>query len=271
LFRVRKGKRDLYMKDQGALDRHLIQHGTEGLTLRSNDGRELSGTPVLNLAGRLRTMRSLFARLERRCDSRVAVALLQAGNEPFTRFDSESALQEMAGPVQKFLEQRYPALCPLTVVAEWKAETQRGAINVKFRPGATARLGRFDADLAESHDYRELVSIEQDIRSIGSGPYLAVSEKSEPVPIPDALALDAYIEERGRKGVLISRYKGLGEMNASELWETTMNPDGRTLLQVRVEDPVRADELFSILMGDQVEPRRNFIEQNALSVRNLDI
>src|SRR5262249_11988022 len=99
----------------------------------------------------------------------------------------------------------------------------------------------------------------------------AKGEKGEAVELEDASALDAFIEDRGRKGVLISRYKGLGEMNAGELWETTMNPDGRTLLQVRVDDPVRADELFSVLMGDQVEPRPNFIEKNALTVRTLDI
>ncbi len=271
LFRARKGKKDLYMKDQGALDRYLIENGVDGLVLRSSAGHDLSGVPLLNLAGQLRKMRSALARIDRRCDKRVAIALLQAGDEPFTQFGDKDQLDAIVPVVQAYMEQKYPALCPLSVSHDWDAAKGTGSISVQFRPGATARLGYFAAELSQGADYQELVAIEQDARSLGKPPFTAVSDKAEPIEIEDSLALDAFIEERGRKGVLISRYKGLGEMNANELWETTMNPDGRTLLRIRVEDPVRADELFSILMGDQVEPRRRFIEENALNVRNLDI
>ena len=142
---------------------------------------------------------------------------------------------------------------------------------MRFRPGASPRPAVLDWQLAESAEYQELRSLEEDVRSIGPAPYVATVASAEPAQLEDTEALDAFIEERGRRGIMISRYKGLGEMNASELWETTMNPDARTLLQVRIDDPIRADELFSVLMGDQVEPRRQFIEQNALNVRNLDI
>ena len=142
---------------------------------------------------------------------------------------------------------------------------------VRFRPGASPKPAVVDWQLAESAEYQELRSLEEDVRSIGPSPYVAMVDGGDPLTLEDAEALDAFIEERGRKSIMISRYKGLGEMNASELWETTMNPDARTLLQVRIDDPIRADEIFSVLMGDQVEPRRNFIEQNALNVRNLDI
>src|SRR5690606_17264492 len=102
-------------------------------------------------------------------------------------------------------------------------------------------------------------------------PYVARVGDGEPITLDDPEALEAFIAERGRKGMHITRYKGLGEMNAEQHWETPMSPDARRLLPVKINDPVRADALFSVLMGDQVEPRRQFIEENALNVRNLDI
>jgi DNA gyrase subunit B len=271
LFRVRRGKKDLYLKNQAQLDQHLVEHGIEGLTVKSSNGFEIRGVPLLNLAKRLRTVRSVLSRLDRRVDRRVAAALLLAGAEPFVRFDDRAALDAAAKTTESFLQNRYPDLCPLSVKATFDEAEGKGAIVVKFRPGASAGPSVMTAALAEGHDYHELVNAVRDVASIGPAPYVAIAEKAEPADVGDPLGLDAFIEERGRRGIAISRYKGLGEMNANELWETTMNPDARTLLQVRVDDPVRADELFSVLMGDQVEPRREFIEHNALNVRNLDI
>jgi DNA gyrase subunit B len=138
----------------------------------------------------------------------------------------------------------------------------------------------------DSAEYEELYSIEQDIRSIGPAPYFAreVDRKdvadaptrlsgsdAKDVEIDDAEGLWDFIDQRGRKGTAIQRYKGLGEMNAEQLWDTTLNPDARVMLQVRLDDAVQTDQIFTILMGDQVEPRRQFIEDNALNVKNLDI
>jgi DNA gyrase subunit B len=153
---------------------------------------------------------------------------------------------------------------------EWEAEHGAGRIEIFPRPGSQAKASVIDWSLAESAEYQEAWSIDQDLRSIGAAPYTARSgEKEEAIENGELFA--EFLEERGRKGIQIKRFKGLGEMNAEELWETTMNPDARTLLQVRVEDEVLTDELFSTLMGDQVEPRRDFIEKNALRVKNLDI
>ena len=271
LFRVRKGKKDLYLKDPGALERFLVENGIDGLTVQASRGPALSRMPLFNLASRLRAFRAILAKIDRRCDARVVAAMLRSSDLSFADFRDRQKVDAAAQEVQKYLEPRHPDLLPIRVTVEWEKEHDAGRIVVRFRPGATSRPAVLDWQLAESAEYQELQSLEEDIRSIGPAPYTAKVEGGEPVALVNAEALDAFIEERGRKGIVISRYKGLGEMNANELWETTMNPDARTLLQVRVDDPVRADELFSVLMGDQVEPRRQFIEQNALNVKNLDI
>jgi DNA gyrase subunit B len=144
------------------------------------------------------------------------------------------------------------------------------------RRGAAARPVVIDWNLVDSAEYEELYSIEQDVRSIGPTPYFVRdADKSDKTKgeteVEDADALWDFIDQRGRKGTQLQRYKGLGEMNPGQLWETTLDPNTRVMLQVRLDDVVQTDQIFTILMGDQVEPRRQFIEQNALSVKNLDI
>jgi DNA gyrase subunit B len=168
------------------------------------------------------------------------------------------------------LEKTSLDLFPLEVEVQWEAEHGAACIAFTPRPGSGASPCSVNWQLAESAEYQELWSIHEDLLSIGAAPYLAKAKDGE-VALAGAEELIDFLDDRGRKGVSLGRYKGLGEMNANELWETTMNPDARTLLQVRVDDAVNADEIFTILMGDQVEPRRKFIEENALNVRNLDI
>ncbi|MBX3129798.1 MAG: DNA topoisomerase (ATP-hydrolyzing) subunit B [Polyangiaceae bacterium] len=271
LFRVRKGKKEIFLKDTAGLDRFLIENGTDGLTLQSSKGPPLSGTPLMNLANRLKGFRQILGKIDRRCDARVVAGILRCTSMSREDFRNAEKVESAAQKLEAYLSERYPELVPLTVSVAWDKEHGAGRIAVKFRPGASSRPAVADWEVADSAEWQELASIEEDIRSIGPAPYTVVTAGSEPVTVADAEALDRFIDERGRKGTHITRYKGLGEMNAEELWETTMNPDARTLLQVRVTDPVRADEMFSVLMGDQVEPRRKFIEDNALNVRNLDI
>jgi DNA gyrase subunit B len=271
LYGVRKGKRHFYQKDQAALDRFLIENGIEGLTLQSSKGPTLSGMVLFNLATRLRALHDTLQKIDARCDARVVAALFRVGGMTLADFRDRAKVESAAEKLKTHLEARYPDLCPLSVVVEWEKQHSAGRIVVKFRPGASSRPSVADWELAESAEYQELLSIDEDVRSIGPAPYTVRVGDEKPEIMPDAESLQAFITERGRKGMQITRYKGLGEMNADQLWDTTMSPDARTLLQVRVNDPVRADELFSVLMGDQVEPRRQFIEENALNVRNLDI
>ena len=263
LFKVKKGKKDLYVKDQAGLDDHILENAIDGLSVAGQGRAPISGRPLYNLAKSLRHFRVTLGRIDKRCDARIVVAAVRAGITV-----DELVKDDLAGYAKALrvaLETRYPDSMPFEVAVT------TASLSVTPRPGAPIRPGTIDVTLADSAEYRELLGIEADLGSLGPAPYVGTDGKSEPAPIADGDALHAYLEERGRRGLTISRYKGLGEMNAEELWETTMNPDARTLLKVRVDDAVQTDELFTILMGEQVEPRRQFIEANALNVRNLDI
>jgi DNA gyrase subunit B len=271
LFGLRKGKKMLYMKDAMALDTFLLENGIEGLSIKAQHGPEISGRPLFQLATRLKTQRQVLRKIDRRTDARAVAALMRCRPLSLSDFRDRSKVEAAASALEQFLTQKNPELLPLSAAVEWDKRHGAAYINVKFRPGASTKPALLDWKLAESAEYHELLELDKDVRSIGEPPYLASTPDSPAIELADPEALEAFIAERGRKGMHITRYKGLGEMNADQLWETTMDPNARSLLQVKIHDPVAANELFSVLMGDQVEPRRKFIEDNALNVRNLDI
>ncbi|MFO0756039.1 MAG: DNA topoisomerase (ATP-hydrolyzing) subunit B [Byssovorax sp.] len=272
LYRVRKGKKDIYMKDQAALDKYLIENATEDLNLASaTTGKAVSGGPLGNLAQRLKRFRAVIGNLDKRCDARIVASVIRATGLDRDAIRDEQKVIAACEKLGAYLHQRYPDLFPLTVKHTPESEHGAHRITITPRPGASARKSVIDWDLVSSPEYQEALDIERLLVDMaGPAPYVATS-KGHDEPVANSEALIEFFDERGKKGISISRYKGLGEMNADELWETTMNPDARTLLQVRIDDAVKTDELFTILMGDQVEPRRAFIEENALHVKNLDI
>jgi DNA gyrase subunit B len=277
LFRVRRGKKDIYLKDQSALDRFFLEHGVEGLSLRASKGPLLAGEPLFRLAERLRMFRKALSKIDRRADARIVAAVLRATGLGKIELREPKRVSAAIPLLRARLEKKYPDILPLSLHEGWEVEHGAATISIQPRPGASIRPVTIDWSLVESAEYEELYSIEQDVRSIGPAPYFARDLKKgeegagKDVELEDADALWDYLDQRGRKGAAIQRYKGLGEMNAEQLWETTLNPDGRVMLQVRLDDAVQTDQIFTILMGDQVEPRRQFIEDNALNVKNLDI
>jgi DNA gyrase subunit B len=270
LFRVRKGKKDLYLKDEKALESFLVDNAVEGLTIESSRGNSIAGPPLRHLAKRLRRWGHVLRKINRRCDARFVSAVLQTSRLTRDDLRQRRRVEEAAMAARARLEKTSPDLFPLEIEVQWEPEHGAACIVFSPRPGSGAMRCSVDWQLAESAEYQELWSIHEDLLSIGAAPYTAQG-KDDGIELADAEALIDFLDQRGHKGISLGRYKGLGEMNATELWETTMNPDARTLLQVRVDDAVNADEIFTILMGDQVEPRRKFIEENALNVRNLDI
>jgi DNA gyrase subunit B len=281
LYRVRRGKKDIYLKDQAALDRFFLEHGVEGLAVRASpvNGRQgptLTGDPLFRLAERLRMFRRALSKIDRRADGRLVATVLRATGLGKIELRERKRVDAAVELIRAALQKKYPDIFPVDIQVSWEVEHGAASIAITPRPGANARPVVIDWKLVESAEYEELYSIEQDVRSIGPAPYFVrEAAKSEDgakeVELEDSEALWDYIDARGRKGTQIQRYKGLGEMNAEQLWETTLNPDARVMLQVRLDDAVQTDQIFTILMGDQVEPRRQFIEDNALNVKNLDI
>ncbi|HSQ68409.1 MAG TPA: DNA topoisomerase (ATP-hydrolyzing) subunit B [Polyangiaceae bacterium] len=278
LFQVRKGKKAEYVKDQAALDRYFLENGVRDIAVRASRGPTLSGEPLLRLAERLRLFRRALAKIDRRADARLIASVLRASGLGKNELRERKKVEAAVPQIRARLERKYPDIFPLTTEVGWEAEHGAATITITPRPGSAARPTVIDWHLVDSAEYEELYAVEQDVRSIGPAPYFVretsekgAKDKDKEQELEDADALWEYLDARGRKGVTLQRYKGLGEMNPGQLWETTLDPNGRVMLQVRLDDAVQTDQIFTILMGDQVEPRRQFIESNALNVKNLDI
>jgi DNA gyrase subunit B len=273
LYRARRGKKDVYLKDQAGLDRFFLEHGVEGLAVRASKGPTLAGEPLFRLSERLRLFRRALSKLDRRTDASIIGQALHAAAVGKNELRERKRVDAAVPLIRARLEKKKPDIFPLDIEVGWEVEHGAARIRIVPRAGAAARPVVIDWNLVDSAEYEELYAIEQDVRSIGPAPYFVrEGEKGKgETELEDADALWDHIDARGRKGTQIQRYNGLGEMNPEQLWETTLDPNTRVMLQVRLDDAVQTDQIFTILMGDQVEPRRQFIEDNALNVKNLDI
>jgi DNA gyrase subunit B len=266
LFRVRKGKKDLYVKDQNALENLLLENAVDGVEVSASGRFAITGVPLYNFVKSLRAARRALDHLGKRGDARIFAKAARLG---ITR--ENLAQPEKIEALRSRLEKDFPDWAPVVVEAGQGEDGAR--LLVKPRIGSTGRSSMLTARLLEGHDYRDILAFEHDLQALGPAPYTVrvTGSGAEGEKLQDSDALFEALDERGRRGLTISRYKGLGEMNAEELWETTMNPDARTLLKVELGDGVNTDAIFSTLMGEDVDQRRKFIEDNALNVRNLDI
>ncbi len=272
LYLVKTKKKEIYKKDQDDLDQFLLQNGVEGLTLQSSRGPMISGEPLLNLLTRLRRFRHALGKLERRGEPRVLASAVRSSQLDAAVLRDPARLEAAAEALRVYVEQYYPEMLPLSIEVGRDAEHATGTLVVRSRAGAATRTSTIDYSLVDSPEYHEILAVEEDVRALGPAPFtVKEDEHRPPVELAGPDALWDYVDTRGRKGLGIQRFKGLGEMNPTQLWETTMNPDARVLRRVSIGDAVETDRIFSVLMGDQVEPRRQFIEQNALTVKNLDI
>jgi DNA gyrase subunit B len=290
LFKVSKGRSEVYLKDAAALDRYLVQAGLAGRLLETVGGAR-GGAELDALVEHALRLRSLMGFVPRRYDPAIVEALALAGvlDPELDRAGREAALARAAtwldvGDREAKWTAAMTETGNLTVQRLWRGVTDHHVIEAAFLTSAEARkLARLAGEQAEVYaSTARLVKSGAAAEEAPEPEPAGEEEEEQNVPAAPRTARDdgaitrpsellAAVLATGRKGLSIARYKGLGEMNAEQLWETTLDPENRILLQVKVEDADVTDEIFTRLMGDVVEPRRDFIQENALNVANLDV
>ena len=260
LYKVKRGKRNIYLKDDDALLEYLLDTGTEGVTLEMEKGRKiLRGKQIIP------TLRN-FIDYNRHFDKIVKRGVAREILKIFVRGKIRNGYADNINmePLAAQLRQLVPS-------AKFEVLEDPDRILVTLG-NLHARIDRQTVEILSSHGYKLLLQSYKQIEEVClNESVFLIAEGKKDIEISDRQDLLGTFLDRAKKGQYIQRYKGLGEMNPEQLWETTMDPEKRILLQVKIEDAVRADEIFTVLMGDQVEPRREFIELNALSVANLDV
>ncbi len=258
LYKIKRGKKEQYLKNEAALQNYLLEEGTDNMTLTLDDGeRNLRGKQIIPLLKQVTDFRAVFDKVARKGINEELLRLLIAVNAR----NSFEELIDLAPHLEKIKALR----------SDFEYEINENRATVKLG-NLRIRLDRHALNVLTSYEYTLMFENYRKMRAgLGSGKALVSAEGKELLETESYDELLGFFLETAKKGLYIQRYKGLGEMNPDQLWETTMHQDNRLLLQVKIEDLVEAEEIFTVLMGDQVEPRREFIEKNALNVSNLDI
>ena len=282
LFRAKRGRAETYIKDERELEAFLIKRAVEARVVRIPATRaEIAGADLEKLLHKLVAQQKLLQVVERRGHPREIVEALVAAGADREYFANKDNLESLA---------RALTTATRTVAVQRDEEHNRYLLQVDDRSNGYPRQHAIGVDFMASAEYRALVANRRDIPSVegeivvttaagtsdtgeeeASDAAPAAKQKASEVRLRTLDELVEFFISAGKKGVAVNRYKGLGEMNPEQLWTTTMDPQVRTLLQVHAEDHTEADLMFTTLMGDQVEPRRKFIEDNALDVKNLDV
>jgi DNA gyrase subunit B len=270
LYKVKKGKQETYVKDDLELNALLLSTAIDGAALHvTAEAPPLSGLGLESLARKYVEVQAIVHRWARRYDERFLEQLLYVPVLSAESFDRIDALRDWS----RHLEQRLNGLDDVSRRYRVTVETMAAGghrVNLqRFEHGLTSEK-HIPREFFDSAEYLRIAELAQTLSDLmGPGAYIQRGDDRQDVA-SFKVAMN-WLFEQAKKGQSIQRYKGLGEMNASQLWDTTINPETRRLMQVRIEDVVAADDIFTTLMGDAVEPRREFIEKNALQVSNLDV
>jgi len=271
LYKVKRGKQETYVKDDNELNRLLLNAALEEAQLHVNAGAPaLSGSALEALARKYMEVQAIIRRWSRRYDDRLLEQLVYMPEVTAADFDRPDWLRGWASDLNQRLNALADGTRTYRVELRTASDGHAARIIIHKTEHGTPSHKYLPREFFESAEYQRIADLARTLAGlIGEGAYVTRgSERQEIGSFKEGMK---WLLEQAKKGQSIQRYKGLGEMNPEQLWETTINPETRRLLQVKIEDAVAADDIFTTLMGDQVEPRREFIEKNALSVTNLDI
>jgi DNA gyrase subunit B len=266
LYLIKKGKSEKYIKDEKEYTREIMRRATENLSLEIHSNGQ--GAKMTIEGGDLRAFllalddyQQMFHKLERKLrDTRVVEMLAN----PELHLDTKAEFQDKSN-----LQALHDSLKELGIPTELKQDEEHSVWMVTFQDATNAER-QIGITLAAQPEYKKFRALAKQIAKHNEPPFVVVKGEAREKQ-SNWIDLLSHVKEEGKKDAKVQRYKGLGEMNADQLADTTMNPDKRTLLQVKLEDAVESEEIFSTLMGEDVESRRKFIEENALDVKNLDV
>jgi DNA gyrase subunit B len=272
LYKAKKGKQEQYVKDDAALQEYLMQAALDKASLYVNEGAPaLTGPGLESLARQYMVVMASIQRLARRYSYAALEKMLYMPGLLEVDLHDDEKVSSWCDELQQRMNATVKAGERYEIKVETDAEKEGFVIHIKrLTHGILSSEQMIQSEFFASAEYGRIVALGEQLEGLlGTGAYIQRGEKQQPVD--SFKQVMEWLLEEAKRGQHIQRYKGLGEMNPEQLWETTMNPDTRRMLQVNIEDAVGADEIFTTLMGDQVEPRRDFIEMNALSVSNLDV
>jgi DNA gyrase subunit B len=263
LYKVKQGKDERYLKDQQELDQYLLQSALKGAELvTKTDGVTITGVPLAEIAKQMVLTEAVIRRISSHYDESVLRAMQDLGELSLSTQESTDIAAEKLRPILGAIGSE--------VIVAFDQETSAYRLEVNKYVHGNLQCCVINDEFLGSGDYRQISRMSAMLQGLlGEGALVKRGEKEQAITTFKQ-ALDWLLEE-AKHNLNIQRYKGLGEMNPEQLWETTMDPTVRRLLKVQIDDAIAADEIFTTLMGDQVEPRRAFIESNALGASNLDV
>jgi len=272
LYKVKKGKQETYIKDDAELNANLLQQALEGTSLHVNaTAPPISGSALEELSKSHVVAMSAIQRLSRMHENEVLLAMLRTPAPEIESTEdkkSRTALSKWFNTLAEQLNEQQTSGTKYTVTEDW--DNSPGQLTMVKWVHGQAKDDVYNEDYFTSADFKLLRNFANQLNGLlEEGAFIQRGERK--LEGQDFVVMMAWLMDEAKRGQTIQRYKGLGEMNPDQLWETTMDPEVRRMMQVKIEDAIAADEVFTTLMGDQVEPRREFIEQNALSATNIDV